>query len=116
MRLLLSGWRLPASRVVDPAALHSFAQGVGVPVKYGTTVVELSANSLYIWLRDFGPAFGWTQAASLDDLQSAANATRVAVICGIPKIVTKPGHITAVVPEGAPPLTAQRSGGAIQLP
>ncbi|MEO8097304.1 MAG: hypothetical protein ABI811_06340 [Acidobacteriota bacterium] len=97
-------------------ALASFAQGRDVAVKYGVTVAELSANALYDWLRDFGPTFGWTQTTSLDVLQSAANAGQVAVICVQAAVLSRPGHITAVIPESAPTLTAQRQGETVLMP
>jgi hypothetical protein len=85
-------------------------------LKYGETVTELNANALYVWLRDFGPSFGWTSAASLDELQAAANLGRVGIICARRKLLNKPGHITAVVPESVPPQIAERTGTQIRLP
>ena len=97
-------------------ALAGIAAGRAVPVKYGETVAELAANALHVWLRDFGASFGWSPAASLDELQAAANQGKVAVICAQRKLLNRPGHITVVVPESAPPLVAERGGTEIRLP
>ncbi len=97
-------------------ALKQIAAGSAVPVKYAETVAELNANSLYSWLRDFGPAFGWIRATSPDQLQAAANAGQVSVICAQRKQLDKPGHITTVVPESDPSHVAERNGTQIRLP
>jgi hypothetical protein len=79
-------------------------------VKYGQTVAELNANSLYIWLRDFGPAFGWSRATSTEPLQNAANSGQVSVICAQRQQLDKSGHIALVVPASsitAVPLQSQ---------
>jgi len=79
-------------------------------VKYGDTVTELNANSLYAWLRDFGPTFGWKQTTSTDELQSEANEGQVSVICAQRKKLSKSGHIAIVVPASsseAVPLQSQ---------
>jgi hypothetical protein len=111
----LSGVYLP--RVWWKAsALADIAAGKPVAAKYDDTVVELNANSLYSWLRDFGAEFGWQKAASLDALQTAANSGQVGVICAQRTLLNKPGHIAVVVPESAPPSVAQRTPGAIRIP
>jgi len=97
-------------------ALKEIAAGRALPVKYAETVAELNANSLYAWLRDFGPSFGWIRATSLEQLQAAANAGQVSVICAQRKQLDKPGHIAAVVPEAAPLFVAERNGTQIRLP
>jgi hypothetical protein len=97
-------------------AIADLAAGRSVPVKYGATVTELNANALYDWLRDFGPSFGWRRAATLDELQQAADQGGVGVICAQRTDLSRPGHITVVVPQGAPPLVAKRSGAMISLP
>jgi hypothetical protein len=103
---------LPRVWWTDPTA----AASGGVPVKYGVTVAELNANALYAWLRDFGPAFGWTRVTSLDQLQAAANAGQVGVICAQRKQLDKSGHIAVVVPESVPPQMAERNGSEVRLP
>lgn len=66
---------------------------------YGTTVQELNANSLYQWLEEFGPDFGWRRTVSVTELQDAANSGQVCLIVGQRKELNQPGHICAVVPE-----------------
>lgn len=97
-------------------AIKSLNEGNAVAVKYAVTVGELNANALYDWLSEFGASFGWKKVATLDDLQKAANAGSVAVICAARKDPKRSGHITVVVPEDVPPLLAQRSEGAVSLP
>ena len=97
-------------------ALADIAAGRAVAVKYAETVVEQDANDLYKWLRDFGPQFGWHPAASLDELQSAANSGQVCVISGLHKHPEKPGHISLVVPESIAPQVAEHVRTEIALP
>lgn len=99
-----------------PKALSDLDAGKPVTAKYADTVTELNANALYTWLRDFGAAFGWKKAASLDELQSAANAGRIGVICGQRNPLSKSGHIVVVVPESAPPSVAQHNAGGVSVP
>ena len=68
---------------------------------YGTTVSELNANSLYNWLEEFGSDFGWRRTLDVTELQNAANAGQVALICGQRTELNQPGHICLVVPETA---------------
>jgi hypothetical protein len=97
-------------------ALDSFAAGADVAVKYGETVAEVNANSLYEWLREFGQQFGWRAVESADELQRGANAGKVAVICARRAERSKSGHIAVVVPESAPPCVAHREGTQVRLP
>ena len=111
----LTGAYLPRVWWTD-AALQSLRADQKVEPKYGVTVGELNANSLYVWLRDFGPSFGWRPRASVDELQDAANQGQVAVICARNKLLSASGHIAAVVPESAPAPVAERTGNYVQLP
>lgn len=111
----LAGAYLPRVWWTD-AALKRLRADETVEPKYGETVVELNANSLYAWLRDFGPSFGWRPRASVDELQAAANQGQVAVICARRKLLSDAGHIAVVVPESTPPLIAERDGAFIRLP
>jgi hypothetical protein len=98
-------------------AIADLSAGVPVAVKYADTVNELNANALYDWLRDFGPSFGWTRVATLDEIQQAANQGGVGVICAQRVDLNRSGHITSVVPEDVPPLLAERSpAGIVKLP
>jgi hypothetical protein len=97
-------------------ALADIAAGLTVPVKYAETVAELNANALHTWLHEFGSSFGWIQTTSLDQLQTAANAGQVSVICAQRSESSKPGHIAVVVPESAPPEIAISNATGIRVP
>lgn len=94
----LCGVYLPRVWWTDHALLR-LREGEKVAVEYGRSVRELNANSLYDWLEDFGPAFGWQREVELTALQAAANAGEVCVIVARRVDLNRPGHITAVVPE-----------------
>lgn len=70
-----------------------------VQAKYGTTVLELNANSLYDWFVNYSDNFGWEKPSSLEDAQKRANAGEIVIIVAKQKIVSRSGHITAIVPE-----------------
>jgi hypothetical protein len=111
----LSGVYLP--RVWWTAvALDRLAQGDQVPVRYGETVAELNANSLYEWLKDWGPRFGWQQVETEEQVQRAVNEGAVGVICAQRKLLAASGHIAVVVPEQAPAHMAERENGLVRLP
>jgi hypothetical protein len=110
----LSGVYLPRVWWTD-MAIAELSQGRSIPVRYGENVAELSANSLYDWLREFGNAFGWSRMAGLDALQEAANNGGVGVICAQRTDLNRSGHICLVVPE-VPPHTAARRDGSVSLP
>lgn len=91
-------------------ALVQLAQGQPVKPLYGTTVAELNANSLYTWLDEFGPDFGWCRTANLDELQQAVNLGQMGIICAQRTEMNQPGHICAVVPETATHSATRRGG------
>jgi hypothetical protein len=96
-------------------ALQRLANGEKVEPLYEKTVREMNANSLHDWLVDHGPSFGWRRVAGVGDLQNAANAGRLALICAKRKDLNRSGHIVAVVPE----TTAQkaiRQSGEVRTP
>lgn len=85
----------------------------GKPVKASlATAREMTANMLFDWLSGFGPQFGWTRVESLTELQDAANRGGVGLICAQRKILSRSGHIVAVVPE-TPPFAARREDGRV---
>lgn len=96
-------------------AIADLSAGRSVSPAYGETLRELSANSLYNWLEDFGLSFGWTRVTDAGDLQDAANSGKVAIICAHHVNPNASGHIAAVVPE-KPSLTAVRKNGEVFLP
>jgi hypothetical protein len=71
---------------------------------------------LFLWLRDFGPAFGWRRAASTTDLQDQANLGGVALIVARRKQDGKSGHIVAVVPETATESAKRDANGNVTMP
>ncbi|WP_310397932.1 hypothetical protein [Hymenobacter sp.] len=97
-------------------ALLALAAGGTVHPAYGTTVVELNANSLYNWLEEFGADFGWRRAVDLTAVQAAANAGQVCIVSAQRRDLNRPGHICAVVPETAQHRAARQAGGAVTTP
>lgn len=100
----------------NAAALANWNAGRTVVENYGVTVNELNANVLYAWLRDVGADFGWREAVTLDELQTAANAGQIGVICAQRNPLSKSGHIVVVVPESTPPSVAEHAGGTVKVP
>jgi hypothetical protein len=96
-------------------ALLDLKAGKSVTPVYGKTVDEINANSLFGWLKDFGPTFGWKRTFDLDEMQNAANSGQVVIICAPNKIPNKSGHICPVVPETAAQ-KAIRAGGKVTRP
>jgi hypothetical protein len=82
-------------------ALLKLQAGQSVPVKYGETVEERSANGLNDWFKQWGEHFGWRRVTSLTELQDAANQGRVCITVAKAKQHSHNGHghIVAVVPE-----------------
>ncbi|MDQ3064509.1 MAG: hypothetical protein M3R14_16845, partial [Acidobacteriota bacterium] len=98
-----------------PQALIDLAAGRNVQPIYGETVAEKNANSLFEWLKNFGPTFGWKRTASLEEMQDAANNGQVAVICAANRIPNRSGHIVLVVPE-TNANKAERTDGVVVKP
>ncbi len=94
----LAGVYLPRVWWTGPA-IERLAQGQAVDVRYGVTVQELNANSLFNWLVEYGGRFGWRRVFDLDVLQAQANGGGVGVICAKRRELNRSGHIAAVVPE-----------------
>uniref|UniRef100_UPI000D39407E hypothetical protein n=1 Tax=unclassified Variovorax TaxID=663243 RepID=UPI000D39407E len=80
-------------------ALLQLETGVQVAPLLGATIVELRANDLFRWLRDFGPGFGWRQTGTLTKLQTEVNQGAVGLIVARRKEDGRSGHIVMVVPE-----------------
>lgn len=94
----LAGAYLPRVWWSGPALLR-LAQGETLESRYGTTVSELNANSLFDWLGTFGPSFGWRRVFEPAEIQHAANQGRVCLLCAQRTQLNRSGHISAVVPE-----------------
>jgi hypothetical protein len=82
-------------------ALIKLQAGQPVPIKYGETVEELTANNLNDWFKQWGTHFGWQRVFSLTELQNAANDGKVCITVAKAKTGSHHGHghIVAVVPE-----------------
>lgn len=99
----------------NAGAIVELRAGKAVSEKYGTTVSELNANSLYNWLNEFGAEFGWHRTFDLDEIQHAANQGKIGIICAIRINLNQSGHICAVVPE-TQSFKATRAGGKVSIP
>jgi hypothetical protein len=73
--------------------------GKDVVAKYGETVFELNANSLLDWFNEWSDDFGWKKETDLEQAQKKANEGQIVILVGKQKIVSRSGHITAIVPE-----------------
>jgi hypothetical protein len=82
-------------------AIQRLGAGIAVTPRYGETVRELNANSLYEWLSNYGQNFGWRREFDLTRLQDAANDGEVCLINAQRRELNRSGHIVAVVPETA---------------
>lgn len=89
----LRGYYLPRVWWTDEALKEK-----NLKPKYGDTLREMSANSLYEWFEEFGPDFGWRKV-DLDTAQRTANAGGMAVIVGRRADRSRSGHITVVIPS-----------------
>lgn len=109
----LAGAYLPRVWWTGPA-LQRLAAGEVPAVKYGSTVSELNANSLFDWLNAFGPTFGWRRVFDPGELQGAANEGAVCIICAQRTQLERSGHIVGVVPET--PEHRALGGGQVTTP
>lgn len=98
-----------------PSALEKLEQGVPVSPIYAHTVHELNANSLYNWLKEHGPTFGWSRTFDLTQMQNAANDGLVVIICAQNRLLNRSGHICPVVPETST-MKAKRNGSMVTIP
>jgi len=110
----LAGVFLPRVWWTSKALVDLAAEKSVVP-SYGATVNEINANTLFVWLKDFGADFGWRRTASLEEMQDAANEGKVAIICAAHKKPNRSGHIVAVVPETSSN-KAERKDGLVVKP
>lgn len=99
-----------------PQALLKLSQGVEVAPLIGDTIGEMRANDLFRWLRAFGPAFGWRQAATPGELQREVNQGAVGVVVARRKEDGRSGHIAVVVPETAEQAARRDAAGEVTAP
>jgi len=93
-----------------PGAIERLTRGETVEPLIENTIMEMRANDLFRWLRDFGPRFGWRQTGTPTKLQQEASQGAIGLIVARRKQDGKSGHIVAVVPETATERAAQRRG------
>lgn len=98
----------------DSEALIDLEAGRDVQPAYGQTVDELSANSLFNWLRQYGSRFGWRRVVSIREMQDAANNGQVVVVSAHHRLTNSSGHITAVVPETGANRAVRQNGAVVQ--
>lgn len=67
-------------------------------VKYGVTVREMNANSLYKWFGDFGHVFNWHEVTR-DEAQHFANQGYLVTCVASNLDPRRSGHITMIVAE-----------------
>ncbi|MBS0362619.1 MAG: hypothetical protein JSR98_14680 [Proteobacteria bacterium] len=83
------------------AFVASAAKQLGVyilrPPEHGQTLL---ANAQYDWLREQGPAHGWTPVPDGYEAQRAANRGFLVVAAYKNHAADKPGHIAIVRPSG----------------
>lgn len=96
-------------------AIALLRAGERVPVVYGRSVSELAANYLYNWLEQYGEGFGWRRHYTTDEVQEAANAGRLGLICAQHRNLNSSGHIQIVAPEHGEQ-RARRVGGVVTQP
>ncbi|HEU4552832.1 MAG TPA: hypothetical protein VFS25_08360 [Chitinophaga sp.] len=95
-------------------ALTRLAKGETVPVTYGDTINEITANGLYNWFNDFGDDFGWQRMFDLTAFQEEVNKGKVGIIVAQRTVLSLSGHIVAVIPEDAAN-KAIRVGGQVTM-
>lgn len=82
-----------------PSAIEQLASGASVDPRLGATIVEMRANALFGWLRDFGLRFGWRQTSTLTKLQAEVNQGAIGLVIARRVEEQRPGHVTIVLPE-----------------
>ncbi len=99
-----------------PGAIERLTQGETVEPLIENTIMEMRANDLFRWLRDFGPRFGWRQTGTPTKLQQEANQGAAGLIVARRKQDGKSGHIVAVVPETETERAARNTAGEVTRP
>ncbi|HEY0823341.1 MAG TPA: hypothetical protein VGD76_06085 [Ramlibacter sp.] len=111
----LAGVYLPRVWWTAQAQLK-LARGEPVPPLIGATIVEVRANDLFRWLRDFGPQFGWRQTGTLTKLQTEVNQGAIGLVVARRKEDGRSGHIVAVVPETDEATARRNAAGEVIAP
>lgn len=99
-------------------AIQKLKKGENVEIKYGDTVHELDANSLFKWFSDFGSQFYWQEMKpnghDFTEIQETANNGNVVTLV-YKNPSGKSGHLLVVIPESGKRL-AKRVNGVVTLP
>jgi len=99
-----------------PGAIERLTRGQTLEPLIGNTIMEMRANDLFRWLRDFGLRFGWRQTGTPTKLQLEANQGAIGLIVARRKEDGKSGHIVAVVPETEDQRAKRNSAGEVTHP
>ena len=99
-----------------PGAIERLTNGETVEPLIEDTIMEMRANDLFRWLRDFGPRFGWRQTGTPTKLQQEASQGAVGLIVARRKQDGKSGHIVAVVPETETERAVRNTDGEVTRP
>ncbi|MEA2939863.1 MAG: hypothetical protein QOD09_392 [Bradyrhizobium sp.] len=99
-----------------PGAIERLSHGETVEPLIDNTIMEMRANDLFRWLRDFGPRFGWRQTGTLTKLQQEASQGAIGLIVARRKQDGKSGHIVAVVPETETDTAVRNADGEVTRP
>jgi len=97
-------------------AIERLTRGETVEPLIENTIMEMRANNLFRWLRDFGPRFGWRQTGTPTKLQQEANQGAIGLIVARRKQDGKSGHIVAVVPETEAEHAVRNAAGEVTRP
>ncbi len=97
-------------------AIVDLTQGRPVEPLIGDTIVEVRANDLFRWLRDFGSMFGWRQTGTPSKLQEVANQGGLALIVARRKEDGRSGHIVTVIPESDVQRARRNAAGEVVAP
>lgn len=82
----------------DEESVSKILNGEKVSIEYASTVFELNCNSLSIWFEKFGQYFNWIKVENAVELSKLTNKGSIGVIIAKRDDLTKPGHISLVVP------------------
>ncbi|MCV9929740.1 hypothetical protein OIU83_18915 [Flavobacterium sp. LS1R49] len=81
-------------------SLEKIMQGQEVEAIFDKTVERIYSSALHDWLPQWGPAFGWEEVLTIDEIQNKVNTNGgIGIICAKRKEKGLSGHIVPVVPE-----------------
>jgi hypothetical protein len=97
-------------------AIIDLTQGRTVEPLIGNTILEMRANDLFRWLRNFGETFGWRQTSTLTKLQQNANQGGLGLIIARRREEGRSGHMVMVVPETQSKPARRNNNGEVIAP